>query len=325
VFRIPVWDLPVSLNGRYIALSSDWNGWGNWRYPMVRGEDNQTRIRLGLAGSIQGRVDYSAYTGSPIYIQAYCDPKDPEGSMISSTMILQPGPYQLDGIGVGWSGYIRAFTPLFGFNPLGLNTLHADTRVAVDMLSPTLQGINLRIVNPEILQAGIEFEDQIILGATQEKIYAFDAVSGGDYIIDLFSSTPNLRMELLGRDGVKSLVHPFSWEGKQIRWNCPISGRYYIQVLPDYPTSDLLSYQIRLSADLICPWFDISGSEWIGVGDCRVDLADFALLAKYWLDKPYRPLWGENPDLNMDAKVNVMDLITLAEEWLSVGQKNGLR
>jgi len=44
--------------------------------------------------------------GDPIFIPAYTDPEDPDGSIVASTMITEPGHYTLDGIGLGWRGYV---------------------------------------------------------------------------------------------------------------------------------------------------------------------------------------------------------------------------
>ncbi|MCK4885883.1 MAG: hypothetical protein KAS96_00780, partial [Planctomycetes bacterium] len=107
-FRIPWNSIPSYLPGRFISLESRW---GEYSWNQQDYEKNSTNLKIGEVGTISGTVTYDGYKGDPIFIHAYTDPQDPDGSIIATTMITEPGSYTLDGIGLGWQGYIMAFTP----------------------------------------------------------------------------------------------------------------------------------------------------------------------------------------------------------------------
>lgn len=51
--------------------------------------------------------------------------------------------------------------------------------------------------------------------------------------------------------------------------------------------------------------------------DDKVDLADFSLLAVWWLDTCDAPDWCDAADFNKDHAVNGLDLLTIADRWLT--------
>jgi hypothetical protein len=51
-----------------------------------------------------------------------------------------------------------------------------------------------------------------------------------------------------------------------------------------------------------------------GVGE--VNLGDFAILAKHWLDQCVSPNWCEGADLDVSGTVNFDDLKTFIHSWL---------
>lgn len=64
-----------------------------------------------------------------------------------------------------------------------------------------------------------------------------------------------------------------------------------------------------------CPQADLSD-------DCRVNLADFSILAKWWL-LSCAPGDCNGADLDASGEVGVNDLLLMAGQWLTVGQPDG--
>ena len=146
-FTVPWWSMPASLPGRFISLESvgydyDWeesNGEENNTHLQIVGWDNTPAL-----GSISGSVSVTgAWQDAPIFVQAYSNSLDPENSIVLSTVIEQPGPYTLEGIGLGWDGYVRAFTRGDGFNLLDWEADIVQDNLPVSIREETTTGVDL--------------------------------------------------------------------------------------------------------------------------------------------------------------------------------------
>ncbi|MHC4572163.1 MAG: LamG-like jellyroll fold domain-containing protein, partial [Planctomycetota bacterium] len=248
-FKIP--RTGIDLPGRFISLESS-----GWDPNSHRWDDeyNETHLKIaGLGinslGTISGTVSYADYNDAPIFVQAYTEAWDPEDSIVASTMITAPGPYTFEGIGIGWQGYVRAFTPLFGFNIFDTEALAIEASTGpVSLTGSTLSGVNLTLSNPTLLQLGIPVDEQIDPNYEQDW-YAFDAVEANMYALDLNRGTSDYAyMTLYGRDGHTELEdRSYAGRWQHINWACPRSGTYYIRVANGEYQLSGGTYQIRLA------------------------------------------------------------------------------
>ena len=268
-FRIPLAIIPGGWPGRFIALES-W-GWDSSTYEDD-GEWNGTHLKIaGLGtnslGTISGIVTYEDHiSGEPIFVQAYTDPWDPEGSLVASTKRAAPGAYTLTGIGIGFEGYVRAFTPLFGFNIFDPEALTIEASTAVTLTGSTLTDVNLTLGGPTALQENTWTQGQIDPNTSAEDWYTFEAQEGKVYALDLARGTSQYAgMTLYGRDGHTELEG--AWGGgnwQHIDWTCPETGTYYISISSYQPDSG--TYQLRIAQQDSMP----SGYEvWGGDTDYR--------------------------------------------------------
>lgn len=316
-FRILLDSIPVPLWGTY--LSVDAYGYdGGDEYTE---DTNHTRIRLDLyetPNTVSGIVNYPGYIGAPIYIQAFTDLEEPEETLIASTMITEPGPFTLEGIGLGGQCYLRAFTPLFGFDPLDQDALRAQEITTYRQYQQNVSNVTFNLQVPPVLRTWQWVSDSLNSSNDFEDYFAFDAIEGNYYHIELNRQTAqDAWMALHGRNGSDDLVS--SYGATQISWDCPVSGRYYVRVYyPDHILPDG-AYEIRMTAGIDCPAADISGGQWTGVKDCRVDMYDLSLLAAHWQSACADPYWCDEADYNRDATVDLEDLADLVSEWLQEG------
>lgn len=316
-FKVPFADIPSDLYGRFISVKS-W-GWDPGWHRHDR-EENITHLRIGSVGTVSGTITYSGYRGAPIFIQAYTDPDDPEESTVADTMILEPGPYTLDGIGLGWQGYVRAFTPLFGFNVFDLEALAIEATVSVFMFNTDIDGVDIVLNNPPILKKDIWVFGEIDTILNKKDLYAFDAVKGGTYTLDVNRLTSQYAsMTLFGRDGHTDIEELYYWQAQQINWLCPVSGRYYVKVQDTNWEPEGGTYQIRMTSDLTCPDADIASADWVGVKDCKVDFYDLTVLVSQWLDRCSEPYWCDESDFNQSRSIDFVDFALMANEWLHDG------
>jgi len=317
-FKVPFIDIPTDLPGRFILLES--SGWDPISYEWA-GEWNGTHLKIGEVSTISGTVSYNGYRGAPIFVQAYTDPEDPDGSIVAGTMITEPGPYTLQGIGLGWRGYVRAFTPLFGFdNPFELVAFDIQDSMPVYLMGSSIDDIDLVLTNPPLLENGVWVDGQI-LPEKENQYYAFDAVQAGTYNIEVIEDIPyGKRLALFGRDGDEILVLDYdSGDGLAISgWLCPLSGRYYTKLQTLCETSQQ-TYQIRMTTDTICPQTDIACAEWVGVKDCKVDKYDLAVLVSNWLGDCSEPYWCDDSDFDESGFIDFADFAVVANEWLHDG------
>jgi hypothetical protein len=312
-FKIPFYNIPGYLPGRFVTLKSSGPDWYE-----SDGEENETHLQIGEVGSISGAVSYDGYKGDPIFIHAYTDPEDPDGSIVASTMITEPGPYTLDGIGLGWRGYIMAFTPLFGFdNPFELEAFDIQAVMPVFLLNSSLENVDITLHYPVILEKNTWEFGEIDTETEEVDWFVFDAVQGGTYTLDLTRDTADHAcMSLYGRDGDTELIDLYDWQTQQINWLCPVSGRYYVKVANGYYQPASGTYQIKMTTDVTCPDTDIASAEGIGVMDCKVDFYDLSALASRWLNSCSSPYWCDDCDFDESGSVNFTDFAELANEWM---------
>ena len=247
-FKIPLAD--INLSGRFISLES----WGRnpTTFEWYDGEWNGTHLKIeGLGtsnlGTISGTVSYEDHiSGASIFVQAYTDPWDPEYSIVASTMITAPGAYTLTDIGIGFEGYVRAFTPLFGFNVFDLDALTIEASTSVTLDGQELTGVDLVLGKPTTLPDGTWVQGQIDID-TYEKLYAFEAQKGNVYALDLTRITSQSAcMTLFGRDGHTELEERWSGKWQHIDWTCPETGTYYIEV-SNHSQPDSGTYKLRIA------------------------------------------------------------------------------
>ena len=249
-FKIPLANIPGGLPGRFIVLESD--AWDPISYED-KGDWNWTHLKIaGLGssnlGTISGTITYDDYSGAPIFVQAYTDPWDPEGSLVASTMITAPGAYTLTDIGVGWQGYVRAFTPLFGFNIFDPGALTIEASTSVTLTGPELNDVDLVLGGPTTLQEGTWVQGQIDPNTYDEDWYAFEAQQGDVYALDLTRGTSQQAcMTLYGRDGHTELEGRYWGRWQHIDWTCPETGTYYVGVSNGYYQPEGGTYQLRIA------------------------------------------------------------------------------
>lgn len=300
--------------GRYLSIETSGHD-GSWAY--TDGEKNDTHIRLAYTGSINGQVSYDAWqAGQPIYIQAYADKDDPDGSIVASTMITQPGPYTLEGIGLGFEGYVRAYTPLFGVeNPFELGCFDVETSVSVFQWLQQLQGVDLNLTYPQKLQDGLMYTDQQ-LGDNKEQYYYIDAVQGTDYSIDVSGiSSYGAQLELYATDASNDIMEINYWDTQHIDWLCPQSGRYFVKVNNGFDPCDII-FNIKMTTNEDCPSADIASDLGPGVKDCKVDMYDIEALAMSWLNSCGGLFWCNGADLDQSGTVDLKDFAIIADQWM---------
>ena len=317
-FKIPFSDIPDYLPGRFVSVGSE--GWDPSWY-VNDGEENVTHLKIGDIGTISGTVSYNGFKGDPIFVQAYTDPEDPESSTIAGTMITEPGSYTLDGIGLGWQGFVRAYTPLFGFdNPFELEAFDIQASVPVFLMGGSLENADIALDYPIKLKKDVWESGEIDVETRELDWYYFDAAAGGTYTLDMTRGTAQYAcIALYDRDADTELIETYYWQTQQIIWLCPASGRYYVKVANGYYQPAGGTYQIRITTDLTCPDTDIASTEGIGVKDCKVGFYDLSALVSRWLNSCSSPYWCDGVDFDKSSSINFEDFAALANEWMVNG------
>jgi hypothetical protein len=236
-------------------------------------------------------------------------------------MITEPGPYTLEGIGLTWQIYVRAFTPLFGFeNPFESGAFQIQAATPVFMTLEDLDDIDIALNYPIELKKNVSKAGEIDAETREVDWYYFDAVAGGTYTIHLTRGTaPYACITLYDRDAESELVKLDWWQTQQIIWTCPESGRYYVEAANGYYQPSGGTYQIQMTSDITCPQADIASAKWVGVQDCTVNFYDLAVLVSHWLDNCSYPYWCDKADFNQSGSANFLDFNTLANEWMTMG------
>ncbi|KPL25673.1 MAG: hypothetical protein AMJ75_00150 [Phycisphaerae bacterium SM1_79] len=252
-FKIPLANIPGGLAGRFILLKC--YGWDSTSYESD-GEWNGTQLKIGGLGSsnlgtISGTVTYHNYSGAPIFVQAYTDPWDPEGSLVASAMMDTPGAYTLTGIGIGFKGYVRVFTPLFGFNVFAPDAWTVEASTSVTLTGAELNGVDLVLGHPTIDQPSItvpiEFGETIsgsIDPSNEVHIYTFSADANDVVCISLAETVEDLEPEvrLYSPDGTL-LEDQWTYDRIVVLHIVPDTGLYSILV-SDHLIDDTGSYGI---------------------------------------------------------------------------------
>lgn len=318
-FRIPLDMIPAGLSGRYLTIQSGRRDPYYWFYDTF--DENATHVQLGAAGTVSGTVTFAGWLGGPIIVQAFSELHEPEDSLLAYTILDAPGDYTLEGIGLGWNGYIRAVSPLFGqYHPLDMDAIKAECILPVSMRTQTVSGVDLDLQVPMVLPSVYSdtLSDSLNTTTNRTDMFAFDAIAGVYYFFAL-SSEFNARLFLNDRNGSDPLVELYPWQTQQIAWLCPVNGRYYVEVseYSGWPSGG--TYDLTFGTSWYCPDTDISSPQWSGVKDCRVDLADFALLAGQWLLDCGDPYWCNESDYDESGQVDFTDFMQLIEQWLEEG------
>jgi hypothetical protein len=317
-FKISFDDLPCSIFGRYLSLDSQW-GYDEWW--LQEADLNHTHIQIGQTGTLSGEVMFAGYRGGPVFVRAFTDLKHPDESLIAYKVLSEPGTFILENVGLGLRCYIEAFSPLFGeYHPLDMNAFKSTTKRLVMTQAQTIRGIVLDLDVPIVLQNGRWQFGRIDFPLKREQYFAFDAIAGAEYIFELDCfDVSDAYMMVLDRNGNDVLVSGHPGYPEPIWWTCPVNGRYYLRISePDW-SDESGDFSVLMTTELYCPRADISGSQWVGVRDCRVDFYDFGLLARYWMQDCSEPYWCEDSDYSQSGIVNIADLSVLLDDWLKDG------
>ena len=315
-FKIPFMEIPASISGRYLSVSAGYLRSG-WDYEEVDGND--THIQIGVTGTVSGTVHFPGYRGGPIFVQAVADIHNPEETVVAYTMLTEPGEFTLENIGLGFNGYIRVFAPLFGeYHIADMDAMKAQDIQALSMNSQTIEGVELNLDIPAVLQPNVWKYDTLDTTENTEDYFAFDAIEGFLYTISLGRISDYAAcMTLLDRNGHDELIELQNWETQSISWQAPVSGRYYIKVADSQWEKVGGECEIQYNMpSFSAPESDVSGSQWPGVKDGNVDLYDFTQLANFWHEDCDSPYWCEGSDYNQNGTIDLDDLVTLVDEWM---------
>ena len=206
------------------------------------------------------------------------------------------------------------------FNVFDLDALSIESRVPVFLMDRRLDGVDIILNNPVLLEKDVWESEEINADIREEDWYAFDAVQGGTYTLDLTRGTSSYAsLTLFDRNGYEELEELYYWQAQQIIWFCPVSGRYYVKVAEDYYLAEGGTYQVRMTSDITCPQADIASADWVGVKDCRVDFYDLAVLISHWLESCSEPYWCDCSDFDESNLVDFGDFAIMASEWFEYG------
>ena len=201
-------------------------------------------------------------------------------------------------------------------NLADMDAIKAEDVEALSMNTQNLTGVELELEVPSVLENNVWVSDSLNTTDDTKDYFAFDALAGEFYTLDINRSTASYaQMILLDRNGFDDLVMIYDWQS-QINWWCPTNGRYYIKVSDPEWYHYGGSYQIHMLSNIDLPSADISGPQWVGVKDGRVNLNDFSLLATHWLSGCSSPYWCQESDYDESGIVDLADLTTLLNEWM---------
>lgn len=320
------------LPGRFFSVTSSYADTNGYEY--VSADKNNTRIRMAGLGSVSGNISYDAWDGEPLFVQVYADKDDPDGSIISSTMVTEPGEYTLTDIPLGSTSsmygstlYIKAKTPIFGFENYELGCLDVEKYQEFYQWRENTTGVDIDLKYPTMLNNAVTLEGEFEIytpgmsswQGPQEKWYCFDTIESGTYVVDVNNYSHNAIVGLYSRDSKTRIFQPSNFWEEEIHfsWICPKSGRYFIKVSNDYYWPCDMTYDITLRTNMVCPSSDVASIEGIGVKDCIVDLFDINVFSYKWLQNTSEPFWGEGCDFNKDGIVNFEDYALFSQEWMS--------
>lgn len=303
-----------NINAKYLTFITRYK---EDQYKVSHFDYDHTHLRTGNLATVSGRVDYPDWQGGPIYVQAYVHKKDPEGSAIATVMLDGPGEYTLESIPLGWQGYIRAFAPLFGDRELQYEAFDIERRAHVYAYVQNMQGFDLMLEYPEVLDIDWGYEGFISTDLTDSsKWYCFDAVAGETVELYL-NANPGAYIELYDRDGKTKLVGPQYGYMNYVNRTVSESGRYYVGILCDYEADPGVEYSLVMINDKMCPGADIASSEWFGVKDCAVNMYDLAALAAKWCQPCGPQTRCHLADIDRRGSVDQVDLSIMGWYWMT--------
>ncbi len=263
-------------------------------------------------GTIEGTVQFDQWINEPIYIEAYHNPGDSENSVLSQTMISQPGNYVLKGISPGHTVYVRAYVPLFGFKIFELSAFEIESRVKIPLTSNRTAGVNLSLQRPTRLDNGDWYVGVLDSELALRRYYSFEAKKGGMYSFQLDrSNLPGAMILIYSRNAKTELVERSEWEPQEIvDWICPVDGTYYVKVhVPEW--TPWMTYNGTYRIRMITPSPDINQ-------DGCVTLEDLALVSGHWLDfdcEIGNDFCG-GADLDHNSRIDLIDYSMYSANWL---------
>ncbi|MFI4912137.1 MAG: formylglycine-generating enzyme family protein [Sedimentisphaeraceae bacterium JB056] len=316
-FNIDLYDYCPMLIGKYVSV----NSYEVSDFIREDGDINETHIRVGPLGNIYGNVAAEGFSSdTPIFVEAFTDICSPEDSRVSCTRIDQAGDFVLQGIGLGWKGYVRAFTPVFGFeNPFELECLAIEDIVKVSQWQPQVFGVGLDLQYPQILMPGDCGIADLGGDMFAPAIFAFDAIAGMNYSFSMnIFNLGNMDIAIYAPDGDTEVFEFEYWYGEEFWWHAEMSGRYYIVVEQSYYDISMQDGYIELciNSDLTHYYGDIASISGIGAKDGFVDIYDLHALTSCWLESCTAPQWCIFADIDHDGNDNIGDMSAMAGQWL---------
>jgi hypothetical protein len=232
-FKIPWNIMPDFLPGRFITLNS--HGY-NYDWETDAGERNSTYLQIGEVGRISGTIacDTATYKGDPIVIEAYTDSHDPKGTLVASTIIDGPGPYELTGVGLGWYGWIRASMPCHQFDVRGIDTWQIESVTSVFVAAVDTPNIDLSL-GPCV--SACETATQISIGVPHSGYAPYQKETWHSFIADTSTVFSILGVDMDGEiaifDGCggKELISGYFYE-ELLRFNAQQGRTYYVRIKP---------------------------------------------------------------------------------------------
>lgn len=311
-------EMPL-LTGKFLTV----NSYEGIDYDMNNADINETHLRVGPIGAAYGNVCLDGFKDDmPVFVQAFTDPLDPDDSVVSFVRIDGAGDFTLEGIGLGWKGYIRAYTPIFGFeNIFEASCLMVDDVVEVSQWKPEIYGIGLTLKYPDIIVPG-----QVVSGdlgnvdGEKRQVFVLDAVQPATYSfnVDAPYMPYGSGFVIYGLDSDDVVFEWESWQGSDIMWQCPLSGRYYVEIStygPNMPEDDN-SFELLVNSTTEYYCSDIANDNGIGAKDGVVNQYDFEAISGCWLEPCQAPDWCQFADINISGGVDFEDFVELANQWL---------
>ncbi|MGA2092296.1 MAG: hypothetical protein ABSH16_02665 [Sedimentisphaerales bacterium] len=235
-FSIPWEIMPDYLPGRFVTLNSHT---GNYDSGIDDGERNRTDMQIGEVGSISGTVtcDMATYKGGPIIVQACTNSRDADGSVVASTVIDRPGHYELDNIGLGWFGMVRAVMPCYEFDASGIKSWNVVKVVNVFAGSEETANVDFALGSSVMpcAQAGEILKGMPVggnLNVDNEAWYYIVAEANEVLSLEFTDIGFDTSVAIFDRCGGNELLNGYSWDNT--RFNVQAGKAYYIRIRPDW-------------------------------------------------------------------------------------------
>jgi hypothetical protein len=229
-FKIYWYTMPDYLPGRYISL----NSYGyNYDWDTDGGERNSTYLQIGEVGRISGTIacDMATYKGDPIVIEAYTDSQDPEGTLVASTVIDGPGPYELTGVGLGWYGWVRASMPCHQFDVCGIDTWQVESVTSVFVGAVDTPNIDLSLGS---CVTACEMATPLSIGVPhsgyapyQKEVWLY-FVADANAVFRIECLDMDGEIALFDRCGGNELMSGYSYD--ELKFNAQDGQTYYVRL-----------------------------------------------------------------------------------------------